>query len=168
MNGARLNECPYYVKNFEDQSITSGGWTTQNVVGNIGWTTNNQGSNSSYYAVISNFNAGNTACETWLVSPEFDLSGIANPTLSFQSAYNYSGDPLKLYVTTNYTGDATTTTWTDMTSMATWSTGGWSWVNSGIINLSAYATTGVRFAFKYTGTNSNGSTWEIDDFTIED
>ena len=75
---------------------------------------------------------------------------------------------MELYGTTNYTGDVTTTTWTNMTSLATWSTGGWSWVNSGLIDISAYATSGVRFAFKYTGSNSDGSTWEIDDFTIED
>lgn len=167
MNGSRFNVCPFYVKNFEDQSITSGGWTTQNVVGNINWTTNNQGSNGTYYAQISNFNSGNTACETWLISPEFNLTGITNPTLSFQSAYNYSGDPLKLYVTTSYTGDASTTSWIDITSMAAWSLGGWSWANSGLINLSSYTTSGVRFAFKYVGTNSNGSTWEIDDFTID-
>lgn len=168
LNGTRTNDCPFYVKNFEDQNVTSGGWLTQNVVGNINWTTNNQGSNSTYYAVISNYNSGNTACETWLVSKDFNLSGITNPTLSFQSAYNYSGAPLELYVTTSFTGDVTTTTWTNLTSLASWSTGGWSWVNSGLISLSSYNTSGVRFAFKYTGTNSDGSTWEIDDFTIED
>jgi len=168
MTGTRINDCPYYVKNFEDQNITSGGWSTQNVIGSIDWTLNNVGSNSTYYAVISNFNSGNTACETWLISPSFDLSGITNPTLSFQSAYNYSGDPLKLMVTTNYTGDVTTTSWTDITSSASWSTGGWSWVNSGLIDISSYNTPGVRFAFQYTGSNSDGSTWEIDDFTIED
>ncbi|MCB9360723.1 MAG: choice-of-anchor J domain-containing protein [Flavobacteriales bacterium] len=168
MSGTRNNECPYYVKNFEDQNITSGGWIMENIIGNIDWTTNNLGSNSTYYAQITNYNSGNTACETWLISPEFDLTGITNPTLSFQSAYNYSGDPLKLYVTTSFTGDVTTTTWADMTSLATWSGGGWSWANSGLINLSAYTTSGVRFAFKYTGSNSSGSTWEIDDFTIED
>lgn len=168
MSGTRMNDCPYYVKNFEDQNVTSGGWLTQKVIGNIDWTTNNQGSNNTYYGVISNFNSGNTACETWLVSKAFNLTGITNPTLSFQSAYNYSGAPLKLYVTTAFTGDVTTTTWTDITSSASWSSGGWNWVNSGLINLSAYTTSGVRFAFKYTGTNSDGSTWEIDDFTIED
>lgn len=170
LTGTRLNECPYYVKNFEDQNVTSGGWSTQNVVGNINWATNNQGSNNTYYGVISNFNSGNTACETWLISKEFNLSGITSPTLSFQSAYNYSGVPLELWVTTNYTGNVSdfTVNGTNITSSASWSGGGWSWVNSGLINISAYNTDGVRFAFKYTGSNSSGSTWEIDDFTIED
>lgn len=168
LNGPRKVICPIYMKNFEDQSITSGGWTTKNVVGNINWSIANIGSNNTYYAMISNYSGSNTACETWLVSPAFDLTNVANPILYFQSAYKYSGDPLKLYVTTNYTGDVTTTTWTDITSSAIWSAGSFVWSNSGNINLSAYKQAGVRFAFKYTGTNSNGSTWEIDDFTIND
>lgn len=123
LTGPRKNtcpNCPLYVKDFEDQSITSGGWTTQNVVGNINWGIDNVGSNSTYYVKISNYSSTNIACETWLVSPSFDLSAIANPVLSFQSAYKYTGTPLKLMVTTNYTGDVTTSTWVDITSSATW------------------------------------------------
>ena len=168
LNGTRNVKCPTYVKNFEDQSITSGGWTKQNVVGNINWSIANIGSNNTYYAMISNFSGSNTACETWLVSPSFDLTNLSNPILYFQSAYKYTGDPLKLYVTTTYTGDATTTTWTDITSSATWSAGNFVWIGSGNISLTSYKQAGVQFAFKYTGTNSNGSTWEIDDFTIND
>ena len=51
-------------------------------------------------------------------------------------------------VTTNYTGDVTTTTWVDITSSAVWSGGNFAWVSSGNINLSAYQQAGVRFAFK--------------------
>lgn len=168
LTGTRKIKCPVYVKNFEDQSITSGGWTKQNVVGNINWSIADVGSNNTYYAMISNYSGTNTACETWLVSPSFDLTNLTNPILYFQSAYKYTGDALRLYVTTAYTGDATTTTWTDITSSASWSTGNFIWAGSGNINLSSYKQAGVRFAFKYTGTNSNGSTWEIDDFTIND
>lgn len=169
LTGTRIIECPYNIKNFNDENVYSSGWETQNVIGNINWSTNDQGSpDDTYYTQISNFNSGNTACETWLISKEFDLTGITSPTLSFRAASNYSGAPLEFYVTTNYTGDVMTTTWVDMTSTVPWSSGGWSWVDSGLLDISAYATSGVRFAFKYTGSNSDGSTWEIDDFTIED
>jgi len=160
--------CPLYVKDFEDQSITSGGWTTQNVVGNINWGIDNVGSNSTYYVKISNYSSANIACETWLVSPSFDLSAIANPVLSFQSAYKYTGTPLKLMVTTNYTGDVTNSTWVDITSSATWSAGNFAWITSGNVTLMSYKQPNVRFAYKYVGTNVDGSTWEIDDFTIND
>jgi len=36
-------------------------------------------------------------------------------------------------------------------------------VNSGDIDLSTYISTNTRVAFKYTGTENSGSTWEIDD-----
>jgi len=168
LTGNRNAKCPVYVKNFEDQSITSGGWSTQNVLGNINWSIANIGSNSTYYTMISNYSGSNTACETWLISPAFNFTTYVNPVLSFTSAYKYTGDPLSLMITTAFTGDVTTTTWTNITSQATWSAGNFTWINSGNINLSAYQQSNVRFAFKYTGTNSNGSTWEIDDFTIDD
>lgn len=169
LNGQRRVSCPFYSKDYEDKCVLSGKWISQNKIGNIDWETANVGSNGTNYAMISNFvNSSNLACETWLVSPEFDLSGLSTPKLSFQSAYNYSGAQLKLYVTTSYSGDVTTTSWNDISSLVTWSSGGWAWKNSSDIDLSSYKQNGVRFAFKYIGTTSDGSTWEIDDFTIND
>ena len=168
LTGTRKIACPIYVKNFEDQNITSGGWTTQNVVGSINWGINNVGSNSTYYVQISNYSGTNIACETWLVSPSFDLSATVNPFLTFQSAYKYTGTSLKLMVTTSYTGDVTTTTWVVITSSATWSAGNFAWTASGNVSLLSYLQPNVRFAYKYVGSNVDGSTWEVDDFTIDD
>lgn len=168
MTGTRSETCPFLVKDFEDQSITSGNWSTQNVVANVNFTTNGQGAQfGSYYGQITNWDgSNNTACETWLISPSIDLSQTISPILTFENAYNYAGNQLELYVATNYTGDVTTTTWTPL--IATWSTGSWSWVNSGNISLSAYKQSGVRIAFKYTGASNSGSTWEIDDIKIKE
>lgn len=159
------SNCPFYSKNFDDGSLTSGGWVSQNVVGLYDWTIGTIGGS---YAQISNYNSGNTASEAWLISPAFDLSATTSPVLEFRNAYNFSGTALALYVTTNYTGDATTTAWTDITSSATWSTGGFAWASSGNISLLAYQQPGVRFAFKYIGGTTSGSTWEIDDFNLTD
>ena len=158
--------CPFYNKNWEDNSLISGGWTTQNVVGTTSWET---GSIGGIYAQISNYNGStNAVSESWYVSPSFDLSTSVNPVLAFRNAYKFTGAPLQLMVTTNYTGDATTTVWSDITSSAAWSGGNFAWVSSGNISLSAYQQAGVRFAFKYIGGATNGSTWEIDDFTLTD
>jgi len=169
LTGTRKNvcpNCPFYKKNFDDGSITSGGWESQIVTGTYNWTIGTIGGGS--YAQISNYNAGNTATETWLISPDFDLSTTTNPVLAFQNAYKYTGTALKLFITTNYTGNVSTTSWTDITSSATWSTGAFTWTPSGNISLSAYKQAGVRFAFKYVGTAIDGSTWEIDDITLTD
>jgi hypothetical protein len=153
------------VKNFEDLSITSGGWTTQIAVGVANWNIGTIGGN---YAQIQNFNgSANVASEAWMISPTIDLSASTLPTLQFQNAWKYSGAPLQLMITTNFTGDATTTVWTDITSSALWSAGNFVWANSGLIDVSAYLQPNVHIAFKYTGSNSDGSTWEIDDIKIK-
>lgn len=177
MNNKRFG--PIYEKDFEDQSITSAGgtsfegltpngdsWQNHVVTGKYQWTTSNQGG-SDYYAMISNFNNGNTASEAWLISPAFNLTNINEPYLKFSNACNYNGDPLRLKISTDYngTGAPADATWTDIPFSL--SSGAWAWVSSGDIDLTPYAAGGKTYiAFVYTGSNSNGKTWEIDDLGI--
>jgi hypothetical protein len=68
-------------------------------------------------------------------------------------------------ISSNYTsGLPSTATWTPLTYTA--STGGFAFVNSGNVSLSAFKTAGVTIAFKYTGTSTSGSTWEVDDIAV--
>ena len=88
--------------------------------------------------------------------------------MSFENAYNYTGAPLEVLIATDYDGTSdpsTQGTWNPLP--ANWSTGGFSWVNSGDIDISSYSSTNVHVAFKYTGSSSDGSTWEIDDVKIK-
>jgi len=160
--------CPVYVKSFNDNSITNGGWTTQNVTGNINWVTSNAGGAPNYYASISNYiSPNNIACETWLISPPFNLTNNVNPMLNFLNAFNYTGPALTAMISTNYSGGLpSTATWTALPYTA--SGGGFAFVSSGNISLSAYKTNNVTIAFKYTGTGSSGATWELDNIAILD
>lgn len=155
-------------KNFQDQSITSGGWTTQLVTGTYNWTTSDQGSPGNFYAKMSNYTgSANVASEAWLISPAVDLSTSTNSTLNFRNAYKYVGDPLEVYVSTNYDGISapSTATWTQLG--VNLSTGNFSWEFGGPVSLNTYiGNNAVYIAFKYTGTNSSGSTWEVDDIVI--
>ncbi|UKN02095.1 DUF5689 domain-containing protein [Paracrocinitomix mangrovi] len=157
-------------KNFDDDDINSGGWITVQVSGpGVNWTTSMAGGASTPYAVISNWNgSSNDACENWLISPGMDLSSSTGAVLNFNNAYNYAGDALAVLVSSDYSGsgDPSLATWTDITSSATWSSGGWAWANSGDIDLSAYTGTSVYVAFKYVGSASDGSTWELDDIIV--
>lgn len=154
------------LKDFDDDIVTSGGWIVQQVIGVETWTTSTAGGAAEPYGVIDNYTTGNTQTESWLISPALDLSNSTSADLTFENACNYTGDALELLISTNYsgTGDPNGSTWTALS--ATWSTGTWAWVNSGIIDLSAYLQSNVRIAFKYIGTNSDGKTWEIDDIII--
>jgi hypothetical protein len=155
--------CPYMAKNFDDNSLTSGGWSTFNVTGANYWTI---GTIGGTYANASNYiNGTNYACENWLISPSINLSASTNPILNFSTAKNYSGPNLDTYVSTDYvSGSPAAATWTLLP--ATLSPGSWAWTSSGNISLSAYKTNNVRIGFKYSGTGSAGSTWEVDNIGI--
>lgn len=154
-------------KNFQDESITSGGWTTQLITGTYNWTTSDQGSAGNFYAKMSNYTGtGNVASETWLISPAIDLSASTNATFDFRNASNFSGPNMEVLVSTNYDGVSapSTATWTQLG--ANLSTGGFAWVNGGPLSLNSYLTNGVYLAFKYTGTATSGKTWEVDDIIV--
>ncbi len=165
MNSAVCNGPVVYLKkNFNDASTTSGGWTNKNVIASVNWATNTLGSWANKpYATINN--NSNTNCETWLISPLIDLTASTYPILNFQNAFNYAGPILELMVSTNYvSGLPSTATWTPLSFNT--STGGFIFAYSGDISLSAYKTVGVSIAFKYKGTVTTGSNWELDDIAI--
>ena len=154
------------VKDFNDESIESGGWHIEQVTGTDAWETNDQGA-SSFYCQISNYNGtSNNACESWLISPGINLNEIVTPKLSFINASNYQGANLAVLISTDYNGigDPTLATWTALNPIL--STGGWAWVNSGLIDLSPYSSENAFIGFKYIGSNNDGKTWEIDDIVI--
>jgi hypothetical protein len=167
----------YNKKNFNDNSVTSGGWTQQSVLdGNVNWTTSTLGAPSGAvaYGKISGFYSGTDHnAENWLISPSMDMSAGVNPVLSFVTASNYSpGDPLELYVSTNYTsGLPSTATWTQLT-FTLCPADGWQWTSSGTISLSAFKSTNTRIAFRYRSQTSSATTgaltYEVDDIIIKE
>ena len=165
----------YLSKDFDDQSATSGGWTIQDVSNPdaiTSWTTGNIGSNNgTEYGKCTSYSGGNHDLVSWLISPSFDLSSSTSPMFSMMNAYNYTGDPIQIKVSTNYDGTSdpsTQGTWTDLTSQATLSSGNWGWVSTGNVDLSSYNSSSVYIAIIFTGTASGGSTWEIDDILVNE
>jgi len=152
-------------KDFEDQSITSGGWTVQYPTPNNLWTVATFSSN--YYAYITN-GSGKLVGESWLISPSIDFTNATSAAISFLTATFSANTNLEIYVSTNYDGISlpATATWTNLTSQANFSTGGWNWKSSGSINLTAYQQPNVFFAFKYKGTSVSWDSWEIDDIKV--
>lgn len=156
--------CPLLIKTFNDGSLTGGGWSNVNVNGSVNWKVGSY--NGKIYGEISNYSFGsNSACETWLISPAINTSGAANPSFSFETAKNYSGPDLEVFVSTDYNGGSpASASWTKLTPPM--SGGSWNWVNSGKLSLTPFKSANTRIGFKYTGTNSSGSTWELDDITV--
>lgn len=173
MGGVRCD--PYLNKDFEDGSVTSGGWSVYQVAGpSVTWTTNSQGSvYGSFYGQCKNYLPPNIACETWLISPPMNLTNASHPIFTFENACNYTGDILYAYFSDDYDGTSdpnVSGTWQALP--VTLSGGSWSWTNSGNIDLSTYFLSQdlshAYVAVKYIGTSSNGKTWEIDNITVQE
>ncbi|MBW6483858.1 MAG: choice-of-anchor J domain-containing protein [Vicingaceae bacterium] len=162
LNGAAPIEI---TKNFDDNSLTSGGWTTQYPIPNIPWTV--ASFNGNYYGNITN-GSGKLVGESWLISPPFDLSNSLSPVLNFKTATFASNSALKVMISTNYDGVSlpATATWTDITSSFSYSTGGWSWTNSGNFSLTSYIQPNVYIAFQFIGTAASWDSWEVDNIKI--
>ncbi len=125
---------------------------------------------SSYQcAKATSYSSGKNAGESYLVSPAIDLSGVSTATLTFQNAGSYfttAEEEFQLWVSTTSDGTSFDSGWTQLT-IDNYSTGSFVWALA-TINIDAYAgESAVRFAFRYIGTTTSSSTWEIKEFIIQ-
>jgi len=172
-----INAQTYLTKDFDDNSATSGGWTinepTPATTASLTWTTSTAGGAPTAYGMMKNYNGtGNEVVESWLISPSVDLSTSTTPLLSFKSAVAYDGDALEVLISTNYDGTSNPSaqgTWITLSPTMPLNSGTWfEWVSSGNVDLSAYNVAGVYVAFKYSGSATDGSTWEVDDILVNE
>ncbi|MCD4651437.1 MAG: choice-of-anchor J domain-containing protein [Candidatus Cloacimonetes bacterium] len=146
-----------------------GVFTDYDLLGAQCWGTSTYG-NPPNCAYMSGYSGGAQDNEDWLISPAMNFTAYTNETLSFDNAYNYTGLPLALLISTDWDGTSNPTTqgtWTDITNLAIWSGGSFAFVNSGSIDISGYDGTGVYIAFKYLSNPTDGSTaWELDNILV--
>jgi len=170
--GISLSAGATLIKNFNDDEISSGGWTTAAVIGtSVQWETSDLGGATSPYLKIQNWDgSANNECENWFISPLIKFESGSSPKMSFENDVNYSGPALRLLVSTDFIGygNPNDATWIDITSSVTWdpNTSAWGFSNTGDIDFSQFSGQNVSIGFKYVGTPSAGSTWELDDIII--
>ena len=155
------------ILNSENFDESWGEWTAYSVIGDQVWSRDNSyGIGGTPCAQMSGYEGGNHANEDWLISPALNFNSFDNVKLLFETAKNYSGADLEVLISVDYDGtnDPNTATWT--TLEAELSGGGWSWTPSGSIDVSSYSGENVYIAFKYTSTDSDGATWEVDNIQI--
>ena len=146
-----------------------GSFTTKEVVGNFGW-----GIDASYHhAKVSGYaNGASQNAESWLISPAMNLTGETAANITFDYVIN-KGDANaaaanhKLLITSNYTGDVTTTTWTEIAYGAV-NNNNWTFNSTGAIALpqSMMNKGAVVIAFKYMSSTANSSTWEVKNVVV--
>jgi hypothetical protein len=175
MNGPRGANCPtlatLFSKNFNDNSITSGGWSTQVVTGGANWNISSTGSpTNAPFARISGYFGANTVTENWLISPAINLSSANSALLSFITTAGFTGGApyLDVLVSTNYnSGAPNTATWTSFYPDYALATSSTAFATSKFISLNAYKTSNTRIAFKYSSTLTGAATYQLDNILIQ-
>ena len=138
-------------------------WLTIATQGTTQW------NSTQYGAQINGHGKGES--EVYLISPEVTAENIL---LTFTTQTRFAGNNLQLLYSTDYnpnTMQPTEATWNDITDMASWGALGsdeWSSaVESGNVELYSL-TSPIRFAFKYTCSNSKAAAWQVTDLSIQE
>lgn len=102
------------------------------------------------------------AAEAQLISPEIDLTGFSEATLTFNHAVNFCQSPQSTF-RVEIVCDGTTTTLDGIT----WPTGSnWTFVDSGEISLNEFSGKKINIVFHYKSNDSEAGTWEIKKMAI--
>lgn len=143
----------------DDFSAGIDSWTNVAVQGTKTWAVS---SYSGQYRV--SYSAYNTTEEQegWLVSPAIAVPATGAPQLWLDVAVGYyNAACLSVLVSSDFAGDVTTATWTDVTSALSFpeSTSGYSPVTfAGAASLRKFAGSNVHVAFKYVGNGADSRT----------
>lgn len=149
----------------------SGGFTAQDIeLSSLSyvWKLDN-----SYGWKGSGYASGNQEAESWLISPEIDLTKAVAPTMVFDIAINFlSGNDLKNHlnakISTNFSGDATTATWETL-EITGWPEGtSWDFSTIEPVSLSHFVGQKIRLAFHYKSTAAVAPTVEIKNISIKE
>lgn len=101
------------------------------------------------------------ASDSWLISPEIDLTAANAATLTFDHAIN-KGDVA--HVKTNHLVNVSKDngqTWTTLSGVSYPAGNSWEFSGSGDVNLSAYVGSKIKLAFQYKSSDGVSDTWEV-------
>lgn len=160
-----------FEEDFTNKTISdleSEGWVNSNVTGGaLVYSIGSFGGNQ--YAEITGFDSGETAYEVWLITPEIDLATTKMEQLSLdiQSGFD-NGTILTMYITNNFTGNISQTSWTQLDAIIpiASSNGFGVFEPIGPTNISCLEGK-VRIGFKYAGGDPSQTTrYHIDNLKI--
>ena len=150
-----------------NSTVTLECWDNTFTEGSVAWRGKVAGADRSAEARISL----GQASTMWLITPEIASNGAQQ--LSFSSAkVNWVHDGLTVWVSTDFTGDAATATWTQVTgaTIAGQADADDAWIASGSIALANFLPPGYSgnfvIASKYQGDAANATTFRVDNIQV--
>ena len=116
--------------------------------------------------------------ESWLVTPQIDLTRAKTPQFGFDHAFNKAPnfeEECAVMVSTNYAGDVTDCDWTQLEwnlnedgTLNIPSGTSWNFQHTGYFDMSDYVGEKIHIAFRYTTSNGISGTWEIKNLLLSE
>ncbi|WP_431157241.1 DUF5689 domain-containing protein [Winogradskyella poriferorum] len=149
-------------------TYASEGWDNINISGtSTDWFISSFSGN--FYSRISAFSSGNAEANVWLVTPPVNMDATTGEEISFDIQSNFdNGTNLSVWVSTDYTGDPTTATWSllDATIPVGPSSTFGNFETVGPVNISCVDGTAV-FGFFYEGSDPSATTrYHVDNIVV--
>ena len=150
---------------FEDFDVELGVFSPYDAYGDQGW------QHGEYqgitYAYMNGYADGSShKNEDWLISPAIEIGADEweEITFEFRSAMKYDGNPLLVFVSSDYDGqsDPSDFEWEEISDAFYFSPGNYEWTESGQYVMIQPEAGHYYFAFLYTSTDEAASSWEID------
>ena len=116
---------------------------------------------ASGYSNNENFDS-----ESWLISPVIDLAGQASAYLEFDQAVNFFSDIATAKKQAVVKIREENGSWTDLNIPQYPTALSWAFLNSGSIDIKAYAGKKIQIAFAYTSTSAKAGSWEVNNVKI--
>ena len=116
---------------------------------------------ASGYSNNENFDS-----ESWLISPVIDLAGQASAYLEFDQAVNFFSDIATAKQQAVVKIREENGSWTDLNIPQYPTALSWTFLNSGSIDIKAYAGKKIQIAFAYTSTSAKAGSWEVNNVKI--
>lgn len=125
------------------------------------WGGANYGAKASAY-----LNGVSYATESWLVSPEIDLTGMSQTVMTFEHVVNKFPDAEFAKANCTLWGRKSGGNWQQITIPQYTGNDGWTFGESGEISLAAFEGSKMQFAFKYVSEDGKSGTWEVKNLVI--
>ena len=151
-------------EDFEGDGL--GSFFAYDVTGDQAWTQATYSQNS--YAYMNGYDGGAHENEDWLISSDAMDGNYQFIYLSFRTAMKFTGDALRVMVSSEYDGssDPNQFFWNDITDQFSYSTGNYTWAESGEVNISSSVGSLFYLAFVYTSSDEGAAAWEVDDILL--
>lgn len=128
---------------------------------------------SSYGWKGTGFSSENKNTESYLVSPEIDLSKAATPSVVFDCAINYlkgaeRSKNFNLLISTDYAGAAGSASWKTLEVTGWPVEDSWTFVTVEPLSLADYVGKKIRLAFHYKSTSATACTVEVKNMSVKE